>query len=191
MFFAIEFSSIVSITSSETFSKRRAFIWNLAHLLESPRAKWLLQDMTQYSTNQSICISIIAWAITLNKNKTKQKQSENIHYPLSFLSVQAMALTADQVLTKIDSFGRYQLCLLIFASILGWFWFAWPLLLSTFIAAEPGWRCVANSTECQIGAIVYPGDNNYDLRCNMSRGAWEFVGEYTSVVTQVQTLVSE
>nr|XP_058941384.1 organic cation transporter protein-like [Pocillopora verrucosa] len=95
-----------------------------------------------------------------------------------------MALTADQVLTKIGSFGRYQLRLLIFASILGWFWFAWPLLLSTFIAAEPGWRCVANSTECQIGAIVYPGDNNYDLRCNMSRVAWEFVGEYTSVVTQ-------
>ncbi|XP_022799698.1 solute carrier family 22 member 5-like [Stylophora pistillata] len=95
-----------------------------------------------------------------------------------------MDLTADQALTKIGSFGRYQLRLLTFASILGWFWFAWPALLSTFIAAEPGWHCVANSTECQTDAIVYLGDDNYDLRCNMSRRAWEFVGDYTSVITQ-------
>ncbi|XP_058952863.1 organic cation transporter protein [Pocillopora verrucosa] len=95
-----------------------------------------------------------------------------------------MALTADEVLIKIGSFGRYQFRLLIFANVLGFFWLAWPMLINTFITAEPGWRCVANSTECQMDGIVYTEDDNYNLRCNMSRAAWEFVGEYTSVVTQ-------
>ncbi|RMX48945.1 hypothetical protein pdam_00008289 [Pocillopora damicornis] len=103
---------------------------------------------------------------------------------LSFIPIQAMALTADEVLIKIGSFGRYQFRLLIFANVLGFFWLAWPMLINTFITAEPGWRCVANSTECQMDGIVYTEDDNYNLRCNMSRTAWEFVGEYTSVVTQ-------
>lgn len=110
---------------------------------------------------------------------------------LSFVPIQAMALTADEVLIKIGSFGRYQFRLLIFANVLGFFWLAWPMLINTFITAEPGWRCVANSTECQMDGIVYTEDDNYNLRCNMSRAAWEFVGEYTSVVTQVQTVVSQ
>lgn len=102
-----------------------------------------------------------------------------------------MALTADEVLAKIGSFGRYQFRLLIFANVLGFFWLAWPMLITTFITAEPGWRCVRNSTECQTDGIVYPGDGNYNLRCNMSREAWEFVDEYTSVVTQVEAVGSQ
>ena len=96
-----------------------------------------------------------------------------------------MALNADQILEKIGSFGRYQLRLIIMANILGWFWFAWPLLVTTFIAAEPGWRCVVNSSECKLNGTANPGDDNFDLRCDMSRDDWEFVDDYTSVVTEV------
>ena len=96
-----------------------------------------------------------------------------------------MTLNADQALEKIGSYGRYQLRLIIMANILGWFCFTWPLLVTTFIAAEPGWRCVANSSECKLNGTVNPGDDNFDLRCNISRDAWEFVHEYTSVVKEV------
>ncbi|XP_078363730.1 uncharacterized protein LOC144647931 [Oculina patagonica] len=97
-----------------------------------------------------------------------------------------MASTADQVLEKIGNFGRYQLLLLIYANCLAWCWFAWPTLLATFIAAEPGWRCVqnGNSSECKVNGTVYPGDDNFFHRCDISREAWEFVDDYTSVVTE-------
>ena len=55
-----------------------------------------------------------------------------------------MGLTADQVFEKIGSFGRYQLFMLIIFNILEWFWFGWPVLVMTFLAAEPSWRCVGN-----------------------------------------------
>ena len=55
-----------------------------------------------------------------------------------------MALTADQLFEKIGSFGRFQLFILLMVNILEWFWFGWPVLLMTFIAAEPKWRCVSN-----------------------------------------------
>ncbi|KAL9952116.1 hypothetical protein ACROYT_G039324 [Oculina patagonica] len=76
--------------------------------------------------------------------------------------------------------------MLIFGNILVWFWYGWPLLLSTFIAAEPGWRCVvkSNSSECKVNGTVFPGDENYEHRCDISRNAWEFVDDFTSVVTE-------
>ena len=103
-----------------------------------------------------------------------------------------MALTTDQVLEKIGSFGRYQILLLIYANIICWWWYAWPVVLNTFIAAEPGWRCVSNgnNSECKVNGTVYAGDENYDHRCDISRDAWEYDGEYTSVVTSVTSAFS-
>ncbi|KAL9979756.1 hypothetical protein ACROYT_G017465 [Oculina patagonica] len=95
-----------------------------------------------------------------------------------------MALTADQLFEKIGSFGRYQLFILILANINEWFWFGWPVLLMTFIAAEPAWRCVGNVTECPLNETMKPGHDNYTLRCDISRNSWEFVDDFTSVVTQ-------
>ena len=40
-----------------------------------------------------------------------------------------------------------------------------------------------------MNATMSPGDDNYDLRCNMSRESWQFVGDHTSVVTQVISVV--
>ena len=98
-----------------------------------------------------------------------------------------MALTADQVFEKIGSFGRYQLLILILANVNEWFWFGWPVLLMTFIAAEPAWRCIGNSgnvTECPLEETMKPEHKNYAFRCNISRSSWEFVDDFTSVVTQ-------
>ncbi|KAJ7372895.1 hypothetical protein OS493_016824 [Desmophyllum pertusum] len=95
-----------------------------------------------------------------------------------------MALTADGVFEKIGSFGRYQLLILILFNIIEWFWFGWPVLLMTFIAAEPAWRCISNNTQCALNGTMKPGSNNYDFRCNISRKSWEFVDDFTSVVTQ-------
>ena len=109
-----------------------------------------------------------------------------------------MALTADQVFDKIGSFGRYQLLILIMFNIFEWFWAGWPVLLMTFIAAEPSWRCksnpgnsslgnssLGNSAECPLSGTMSPGSKNYNFRCNISRESWEFVDDFTSVVTQV------
>ena len=59
------------------------------------------------------------------------------------------------------------------------------MLIITFIAAEPGWRCVKNNSACNVSRTVQPWDDNFDDRCNMSRDAWTFDAEYTSVVTEV------
>ncbi|KAJ7355088.1 hypothetical protein OS493_027877 [Desmophyllum pertusum] len=96
------------------------------------------------------------------------------------------ALTADGVFETIGSFGRYQLFILILFNIIEWFWFGWPVLLMTFIAAEPAWRCISNNTECPLNGTMKPGGNNYDFRCNISRHSWEFVDDFTSVVTQFE-----
>ena len=100
-------------------------------------------------------------------------------------NILVMALTADGVFEKIGSFGRYQLLILILFNIIEWFWFGWPVLLMTFIAAEPAWRCISNNTQCALNGTMKPGSNNYDFRCNISRKSWEFVDDFTSVVTQV------
>ena len=100
-----------------------------------------------------------------------------------------MASNADQVLGKLGSFGRYQLLLIICANFLVWCWYAWPSVLNTFITAEPGWRCVqnGNNSEWRMNGTVYPGDDTFDHRCDISKEAWEFVDDYTSVVTEVTT----
>lgn len=125
-----------------------------------------------------------------------------------------MGLTADELFEKIGSFGRYQLIVLVIFNILEWFWFGWPVLLMTFIAAEPKWRCVgsqgnsfnssissnttssisfnssfnnstiSNSVLCPLSDAIGPGHKNYSLRCKISRESWEFVDDFTSVVTQ-------
>ena len=36
-----------------------------------------------------------------------------------------------------------------------------------------------------MNGTVYPGDDNFDHTCDISRDAWEFVDDYTSIVTEV------
>ncbi|XP_020605192.1 organic cation transporter protein-like [Orbicella faveolata] len=95
-----------------------------------------------------------------------------------------MALTTDQYLEKIGSFGRYQILLLVFLNGLIFFWFGWPVMIVTFITAEPAWRCVANSSVCQLNGTMKPKHDNYSFRCDIDRDQWEFVDDFTSVVTE-------
>ena len=98
----------------------------------------------------------------------------------------AMGLTTDQALDKVGNFGRFQLVLLCFCSALVWVWAGWPLLVMTFISAEPPWKCVANSSVCTFPDKVTAGDDVFEKRCSMPRGDWEFSDDFTSVVTEVR-----
>ncbi|RMX49474.1 hypothetical protein pdam_00017632 [Pocillopora damicornis] len=95
-----------------------------------------------------------------------------------------MALTTDQYLEKIGSFGRYQILLLVFLNGLIFFWFGWPVMIPVFITAEPPWRCVANSSICKLNGTMNSRHPDYNFRCNISRDQWEFVDDFTSVVTE-------
>lgn len=97
-----------------------------------------------------------------------------------------MGHTVDDVLEKIGSFGLYQIRLICLLSVLEWFVSGYQTLLMTFIAAEPGWRCVVNSTECTEPGAFSPKHDYYKSRCTMNRSEWEFTTEFTSIVTDVE-----
>lgn len=94
-----------------------------------------------------------------------------------------MALTVDQMFDKIGSFGRYQKLLLLGCNGLVFFWFGFPVLIMTFITPDPGWKCVANSSECTFNETsLLPSDKR---RCDLNRSEWTFTDDFTSVATEV------
>ncbi|KAL9979760.1 hypothetical protein ACROYT_G017470 [Oculina patagonica] len=95
-----------------------------------------------------------------------------------------MALTTDEYLEKIGSFGRYQISLLVFLNGLIFFWFGWPVMIVAFITAEPAWKCVDNSSVCLLNGTMKPKHDNYSFRCDIPRDQWEFVDDFKSVVTE-------
>lgn len=54
-----------------------------------------------------------------------------------------------------------------------------------FIASEPNWKCKNNSTCPFTKSISIRDKKDYKFRCNISREDWEFVDDFTSVVTEV------
>lgn len=101
-----------------------------------------------------------------------------------------MALTTDQVFEKIGSFGRYQIILNIFFNLCFGLWWAVPIMVMVFIASEPSWKCKNNSTCHFTKSISIRDGNDYKFRCNISREDWEYVDDFTSVVTEVCKEVS-
>lgn len=99
-----------------------------------------------------------------------------------FLS--AMKLTTDEFLEKIGSFGRYQIAINIFFNMCYALWWAIPVMISVFIASDPGWKCKNNST-CPFTETISLGDKRYSHRCDIPREDWEFNGDFTSIVTEV------
>lgn len=95
----------------------------------------------------------------------------------------------DEVLEKIGSFGSYQIRLICLLGVLEWFVSGYQTLLMTFIAAEPKWRCVTNSTKCNQPGEFTPKDDYYKSRCSMNRSEWEFTNEFTSIVTDVSSSI--
>ena len=95
-----------------------------------------------------------------------------------------MKLTADEFLEKIGSFGRYQIAINIFFNLCYAFWWAIPVMISVFIASDPGWKCKNNST-CPFIETISLGDKRYSHRCDIPREDWEFKDDFTSIVTEV------
>ena len=98
-----------------------------------------------------------------------------------------MAVTVDQMLEKIGSFQRYQWMLL---SIFGYVMIVasgFPIMIVTFITAEPDWICVKgyNNSVCSFTEPITLTGKNYNARCSMPREAWTYVKGFTSVVTEV------
>lgn len=100
-----------------------------------------------------------------------------------------MALTADEVLEKVGSFGWFQKRLLILFNLLTALLFGWSVMVTGIITAEPAWKCVKNSSVCTYDGAINVGNTNYDARCNMSRSEWDFVDGMTSVITEVRLAV--
>lgn len=96
-----------------------------------------------------------------------------------------MALTTDQLLEKIGSFGRFQIVLNIFFNLCYALWWSVPVMGMVFIASEPNWKCKNNSTCPFTKSISIRDKEDYKFRCNLSREDWEFVDDFTSVVTEV------
>ncbi|KAK2568475.1 Solute carrier family 22 member 13 [Acropora cervicornis] len=93
------------------------------------------------------------------------------------------ALTTDEVLEKIGSFGRYQIVLNLFVNLTYGLWWAFTVLITMFIANEPGWKCV-NKTTCPFNKTIYLEDDDYSHRCKIPREDWTFADDFTSIVTQ-------
>lgn len=97
-----------------------------------------------------------------------------------------MDLTVDDVLEKIGSMGRYQFMLVMMMGFMKMFGYAFQAMISTFLSAEPPWRCKDNSFVCNLTGTFKPGDDNYKFRCSIPRGDWEFdTSEFNSVVSEV------
>lgn len=102
-----------------------------------------------------------------------------------------MALTADEVLEKVGSFGWFQKRLLILFNLLTALLFGWSVMVTGIITAEPAWKCVKNSSVCTYDGAISVGNTNYDARCNMSRSEWDFVDGMTSVITEFDLVCSK
>ena len=61
------------------------------------------------------------------------------------------------------------------------------MMISVFIASEPGWQCVNNST-CSYTDTINLGDDRYKHRCDIPREDWKFADDFTSIVTEVNTI---
>ena len=85
-----------------------------------------------------------------------------------------MALTVDQILKRIGSYGWYQKRLTLIIGLMEGVNMVYQILIIVFIAAEPNWRCVTNATNCTLEGSFRPGHANYHLRCKIARDQWEF-----------------
>ncbi|KAK3714235.1 hypothetical protein QZH41_018388 [Actinostola sp. cb2023] len=94
-------------------------------------------------------------------------------------------VTTDEVLDKIGSFGRYQIRLLMIMGFMKVFGDAFMAMITKFLAADPPWTCVTNSSSCNITGNIEKGHEYYKLRCSLNRSEWEFnTTEFTSIVSE-------
>ena len=96
-----------------------------------------------------------------------------------------MAVSVDNVLKEIGGYSRYQILILQLVGFIEFATSSFHVMIITFIAGEPTWECVANSTVCNITGVVGTASDHYTARCDMPRSAWKFSDTFTSTVTEV------
>ena len=97
-----------------------------------------------------------------------------------------MALSVDEMLEKIGGYGKYQITLLFIFGYVSITLDSFPIMIVTFITAEPDWVCVlGNNTVCNYTEPVSLTSDNYKARCDMPRENWTYVDDFTSTVTEV------
>ncbi|XP_065064777.1 organic cation transporter protein-like [Rhopilema esculentum] len=113
----------------------------------------------------------------------KEKFKENT---MEIDSVQdAMKVNSiDEILPYVGEFGRYQIMLVSMLSIII-LCCGFPILIMYFAGQNPAWKCVYNSTVCNLNGTFASGDDNYEFRCSIPRKDWQFTQpkDY-SIVTQ-------
>ena len=112
-----------------------------------------------------------------------------ISLKLKMNELQMSSLTPDEVLEEIGSFSRYQIRLLFLMGFMKIVRDGFQMMITTFLAAEPPWTCVTNSSSCNITENILPGHEFYNLRCRLPRSEWEFnTTEFSSIVSEVRYL---
>ncbi|CAH3191008.1 unnamed protein product, partial [Porites evermanni] len=103
-----------------------------------------------------------------------------------------MTLSVDGFLSKIGSMGRFQWTLVCVVGIM-LVPVTFQTLIMTFLALEPPWRCVQNSTVCNFTQEFSPtgNDPNKNFRCEISDTEWEFTKPYTSIITEWRLVCSK
>ena len=98
-----------------------------------------------------------------------------------------MSLTIDEVLERISGqYSRFQMLLLLSMAYVCMSMASFHLMVIAFIAGEPNWECVENSTICNFTEAVSTVSKRYKERCSMPRFEWKFTDTYTSTVTEVR-----
>ena len=100
-----------------------------------------------------------------------------------------MIADIDHVLPLIGELGRHQIIVLVILSLA-----VMPASLQWsviyFLADDPPWRCVTNSTKCNVSELIKAGSTWNTLRCKIPREDWEYVeGKHYSIVTEVRKLL--
>ncbi|XP_028395414.1 solute carrier family 22 member 4-like [Dendronephthya gigantea] len=95
------------------------------------------------------------------------------------------AVTVDEILSQIGGYGKYQILMLQLVGFIEFGLSSFNVMIITFIAGEPTWECVSNSTVCNITGKVDTTSDDYNARCDMPRSEWKFSDTFTSTVTEV------
>ncbi|XP_028398810.1 organic cation transporter protein-like [Dendronephthya gigantea] len=97
-----------------------------------------------------------------------------------------MTVSVDEVLSQIGGYGKYQILMLMLVGFIDFGLSSFNVMIITFIAGEPTWECVSNSTVCNITGIVDTTSDDYNARCDMPRSEWKFSDTFTSTVTEFE-----
>ena len=122
--------------------------------------------------------------VAMEKENSEEKEELKSRSALDMGTMKMLKI--DEILEEIGQIGKLQLLILAIFS----FSFMVPgyeALITVFIGQSPPWRCSFNSTECNSNQTFSEGDNEYEDRCTMDRGSWEFTEpKQFSVVTEVR-----